>query len=144
MRIRHPKPRNFGLTMFMTRLLGALFLVLSTYNASGYSLIHWIQTRGPNDWLVILPIACLYIITYILLLRVTVRQLRAPGIALTIALLGSIAYALVDAGIIPLQDGGDLLPILLYMFGGLIAIGICWASAWVMLTGQVSVDNLNA
>lgn len=144
MRIRHPKLRNFGLTMFTTRLLGALFLVMSTYNASGYSLIHWIQTRGPNDWLLLLPISCLYIITYILLMRVTIRQLRAPGIALTVALLGSIAYVLVDAGIIPLQDGADLLPILLYMFGGLIAIGICWASAWVMLTGQVSVDNLNA
>lgn len=144
MRIRHPKPRNFGLTMFMTRLLGALFLVLSTYNASGYSLIHWIQTRGPQDWLLLLPIACLYAVAYILVLRVTVRQLRGPGIALSVALLGSIAYVLVDAGIIPLQDGGDLLPILLYMFGGLIAIGICWSSAWVMLTGQVSVDNLNA
>ena len=144
MRIRHPQPRNFGLTMFLTRLFGALFLVLSTYNASGYSLIHWFQTRGPQDWLLLLPITCLYVITYIVLLRITVRHLRGPGIALTVALLGSIAYVLVDAGIIPLEDGNDLMPILLYMFGGLIAIGICWASAWVMLTGQVSIDNLNA
>lgn len=144
MRIRHPRPRNFGLLQFLTRLMGAMFLVMSTYNASGYSLIHWIQTRGPRDWLLLLPIVTLYAIIYILVLRVTVRHLRGPGIALTVALMGSIAYVLVDAGIIPLRDGADLLPIVLYMFGGLIAIGICWASAWVMLTGQVSIDNLNA
>lgn len=144
MRIRRPRPRNFGLTMLTTRLLGALFLVLSTYNASGYSLLHWVGERWWQDWLVQLPILTFYAILYALLLRVTVRQLRAPGIALTVAALGALAYLLVDAGLVPLEDGRDLLPIVLYMFGGLIAVGICWASAWVMLTGQVSVDNLNA
>lgn len=144
MRIRRPRPRNFGFTMFTTRLLGTLFLVMSTYNASGYSLMHWIGERWSQDWLVQLPILCLYAIIYALLMRVVLRQLRPPGIALSVALLGSLAYVLVDAGIVPLEDGHDLLPILLYMLGGLIAIGICWASAWVMLTGQVSVDNLNA
>jgi hypothetical protein len=29
------------------------------------------------------------------------------------------------------------------MFGGLIAVGLCWSSAYVMITGQVSIDNLN-
>lgn len=144
MRIRHPSVRNFGVTMFTTRLLGALFLVMSTYNASGYSLLHWVSERWSQDWTVQLPIITLYVVIYLLLVRVTVRQLRPPGIALTIALLGSLAYFLVDAGIVPLEDGRDLLPILLYMLGGLIAVGLCWASAWVMLTGQVSVDNLNA
>jgi len=143
-RIRRSRPRNFGLSMLTTRLLGALFLVLSTYNASGYSLLHWVGERWSQDWLVQLPILCFYAIVYALLLRVTVRQLRGPGIALTVAALGALAYLLVDVGIVPLEDGADLLPILLYMFGGLIAVGICWASAWVMLTGQVSVDNLNA
>ncbi|QFR32694.1 DUF6524 family protein [Ancylobacter sp. TS-1] len=144
MRIRRPRPRNFGFAMFAVRLFGALFLVLSTYNASGYSLVHWIGERWSQDWLVQLPILCLYVVVYMLLIRVTTRQLRAPGIALTVALLGSLAYLLVDAGVVPLRDMSDLLPIVLYMYGGLIAIGMCWASAWVMLTGQVSVDNLNA
>lgn len=144
MRIRRPRPRNFGLAMFVVRLMGTLFLVMSTYNASGYSLVHWISERWTQDWLVQLPIVCFYVIVYVLLIRVTLRQLRAPGIALTVAFLGSLAYLLVDTGIIPLHDMSDLLPIVLYMYGGLIAIGMCWASAWVMLTGQVSVDNLNA
>lgn len=144
MRIRHPSVRNFGLTMFTTRLLGALFLVMSTYNASGYSLLHWVSERWAQAWTVQLPIITVYVIIYLLLVRVTVRQLRAPGIALTVALLGALAYFLVDVGIVPLEDGRDLLPVLLYMLGGLIAVGLCWASAWVMLTGQVSVDNLNA
>jgi hypothetical protein len=130
--------------MFLTRLLGALFLVLSTYNASGYSLVHWIGESWTRAWLLQLPIVTAYVILYMVLLRVTLRQLRAPGMFLATAFLGALAYVLVDSGALPLKDGRDLLPVLLYMLGGLIAIGICWASAWVMLTGQVSVDNLNA
>lgn len=142
MRITRPRPRNFGLVMFLTRLSGTLFLVLSTYNLSGYSLVHWIEVRWSLDWMLLMPLVAFYIILYFLLLRVTLRALRPWGILFAISFLGSLAYALVDADIVPLRDTQDLATITLYMFGSLMGIGICWASAWVMVTGQVSVDNV--
>jgi len=143
MRIKDRRLRNFGPMMFFTRLFGALFIVFSTYNPTGWSLWHWFEHGWPRDWTLLLPLASLYIVAYVLLILAAFRALRPSGVALVIALLGSIVWLLVDAGIVPLSNGGDLSIILLYMGGGLLAIGVSWASAWVMLTGQVIVDNLS-
>ncbi len=130
--------------MFLTRLLGPLFLVLSTYNPSGGSLWHWTRAAWPEDWLLLLPVILGYLIVYVLALRITYRSLRVPGIGLTIAMIGSVVWVAVYSGLVPLVDGRDLGIILLYMFGGLLAVGLCWSSAYLMITGQVSVNNLTA
>jgi len=143
LRILRGRPRNFGWYMLLTRLFGSLFLVLSTFNPSGWSVWHWTAAAWPAEWMLLLPIILTYLVLYILVLRVTYRSLGFPGIGLTVALMGSAVWALVTAGILPLADGADLGIILLYMFGGLIAVGLCWSSAYVMITGQVSIDNLN-
>ncbi len=142
MRVKDRSFRNFGPLMFLTRLFGVLFIVFSTYNPTGWSLWHWFEHAWPRDWTLLLPLASLYLVAYVLLILAAFRALRPSGVALVTALLGSIAWVLVDAGIVPLNNGGDLSIILLYMGGGLLAIGVSWASAWVMLTGQVIVDNL--
>jgi len=143
LRILRGRPRNFGWSMFLTRLFGSLFLVLSTYNPSGWSLWHWTAVGWPHEWMLLLPLILTYLVVYVLVLRITYRSLRFPGIGLTVALIGSFVWVLVTAGIVPLADAGDLGIIVLYMFGGLLAVGLCWSSAYVMITGQVSVDNLN-
>jgi hypothetical protein len=143
MRVKDRRLRNFGPMMFFTRLSGVLFIVFSTYNPTGWSLWHWFEHNWPRDWTLLLPLASLYLVAYVLLILAALRSLRAGGVLLVIALLGSIVWLLVDAGIVPLSNGGDLSIILLYMGGSLLAIGVSWASAWVMLTGQVIVDNLS-
>jgi hypothetical protein len=134
--------RNFGLLMFLTRLFGVLFIVFSTYNPTGWSLWHWFEHGWPRDWTLLLPLGLLYVVAYVLLTLAAFRALRPSGVALVIAFLGSIVWVLVDAAIVPLNNGGDLAVILLYMSGAVLAIGVSWASAWVMLTGQVIVDDL--
>jgi hypothetical protein len=143
-RIKQPGIRNFGLSMFLTRLFGVTFLLFSTYNASGWSLWHWVAADFASDWMVQLPIIALWVIFYILLIRATFRSLRPSGVALTIAFIGSIVWVLIDAGIVSLEDAGDLVVISLYMTGGVLAVGVTWAGAWVTLTGQVVTDDLTA
>jgi hypothetical protein len=141
-RIQEYNIRNFRPSMLLTRLFGVLFLIFSTYNPTGWSLWHWFEYAWPRDWTLLLPIAVLYAVIYVLVIRASYRSLRPSGIALTIALLGALVWVLVDAGIVPLDTGGDLAVILLYMGGGALAIGMTWNFLWLRLTGQVIVDDL--
>jgi len=134
--------RNFGPSLFFTRLFGVLFVILSTYNPSGWSLWHWFGTGWSRDWTLILPVTVVYLVTYVILVRAAYRSLRPSGIALTIALLGSIVWVLVDADIVPLDNAGDLGIVLLYGAGALLAIGMTWNFLWLRLTGQVIIDDL--
>ena len=142
MRVIDRSFRNFGPLMFLTRVFGVMFIVFSTYNTTGWSLWHWFERDWPRDWTLLLPIALLYLVAYVLLILAAFRALRPSGVALVVAFLGALVWVLIDAGVVPLRDSSDLAVILLYMSGGLLAIGVSWASAWVMLTGQVIVDNL--
>lgn len=138
------RSRNFGAAMFFTRLLGTLFVVTSTYNASGYSLWHWIHRSWSEQWMLIVPVAFVNVVILVLLVRTTLRSLRLAGIALTVALIGSVVWVLADSGIIAIDSPQKIGVIALYMAGGVLAVGVSWAAAWVRLTGQVSVDDLTS
>ena len=136
------KYRRFDVWAFFIRLAAALFVVLSTYNPSGFSFYHWIVDTWPRDWLLQVPILPLYIIAYGLLLRATFRGLRPVGIVLTIALMGTLVWLLLDMDLIRLASIDDFALILLYMLAGLLATGVSWMRLWTRLTGQASYDDL--
>jgi len=140
--LHHLRYRRFDFWAFLIRLFAALFVVFSTYNPSGISYYHWLVAAWPADWLLQVPILPLYVIAYALLVRATFRGLRPIGIVLAIALMGTIAWLLLDLGAIRLASPGDLGLILLYMLAGLLAAGVSWMRVWTRLTGQASYDNL--
>ena len=143
MRLEEYSLRNFRPSMFLTRLFFTLFVVFSTYNSTGWSLWHWFESAWPRDWTLLVPIALLYFVFYFILVRAAYRSLRPSGIALAIALVGSITWVLVDAELVPLDSAGDLGVVLLYMAGGVLAIGMTWNFLWLRLTGQVIIDDLS-
>jgi hypothetical protein len=128
----------------LLRLCGTLFMVLSTYNPTGWSFVHWVRSDFPGQWLLQLPCLTFYALGYILLFRAMFRSLRLGGIGMTVALEGTLVWVLADAGLVTLDSAGDLATVALYMLGGLFAVGMSWIPIWTGLTGQVSVDNLNA
>lgn len=136
------RSRNFGAAMFFARLFGTLFVVTSTYNSSGYSLWHWILRSWPEQWMVILPVAFVQLVILVLLVRTTFRSLRPAGVALTVALMGATIWVLADSGFIAIDSPQKIGVIALYIAGGVLTVGVTWASAWVRLTGQVTVDDL--
>ena len=139
---RQHKYRRFDLWAFLIRLFAALFIVFSTYNPSGISYYHWVVETWPRDWLLQVPIAPLYLVAYGLLLRATFRGLRPIGMVLTVALMATIVWLLLDLNVIRLASAGDLGLILLYMVAGLLAAGVSWMRIWTRLTGQASYDDL--
>ena len=93
--------------------------------------------------MLLLPIAVVYGFVYFFLAQTTVRALHVIGIGLTVAVLGSIVWVLVDIGVLVLSGPGDFATLLLYMFGALLTVGMCWTPIWTLLTGQVAVDAVD-
>lgn len=136
------RARNFGVWMLLTRLFGTFFFVTSTYNPSGWSTWHWIERSWPEHWMLILPVVFVQIVGLVLLARATLRSLSLPGIALLTGLLGAGVWVLSDVGAVDLDNAADIGMIALCMTGIVLSVGVCWAAAWVRLTGQVTVDDL--
>jgi hypothetical protein len=142
-RARPKKLRQFRTISFLIRACATLFLVMSTYNPTGTSYVHWLEASWPEDWLLQSAAAIGYVIVYTLLLRTTVRAMRLTGIALVTALLAAFVWVLLDAGVLSIDGPDDLAIILLYMFGTLLAVGISWMRLYILFFGQVSVDRLD-
>jgi hypothetical protein len=132
----------FGLSGFFLRLAAALFVVFATYNPSGFSYYHWVVRRWASDWPLQLPLLPVLVIAYLLLLRSTFRGLRETGVLLMVALLGALAWLLLDLRLIRISDGADLALVLLYMLAALLGIGVSWMWVWTRITGQVNYDDL--
>lgn len=135
--------RTFSPSAVAVRLCAVMFVVLSTYNPSGASYVHWLQDRWPEDWMLLLPVAVVYGFVYFFLAQTTVRALHAIGIGLTIAVLGSLVWVLVDVGVLALSGFGDVATLALYMVGALLTVGMSWTPIWTLLTGQVTVDAVD-
>lgn len=141
--VRPPILRTFSVSAIAVRLCVALFVVLSTYNPSGASYLHWLQERWPEDWMLLVPIAVVYGFVYFFLAQTTIRALHLVGIGLTIAVLGAIVWVLLDLGVLVISGLGDIATLLLYMFGVLLTVGMSWTPIWTLLTGQVTVDAID-
>ena len=141
--VRPPILRTFSPSAVAVRLCVALFAVLSTYNPSGASYVHWLLDRWPQDWMLLVPVAVVYGFVYYFLARTTLRALRLVGIGLTIAVLGSIVWVLLDLGVLVISGPGDVATLILYMFGALLAVGMSWMPIWTLLTGQVPVETID-
>jgi hypothetical protein len=141
--VQPPIPRTFGPSAAAARLCVALFAVLSTYNPSGASYVHWLLDRWPQDWMLQVPVAVVYGFIYYFLIRAALRALRPAGIGLTIAVLGSIVWVLLDLGALVISGPGDVATLILYMFGALLAVGMSWMRIWTLLTGQVPVETID-
>lgn len=143
MRVKPKKLRSFTLTSFLIRLTATLFVVLSTYNPSGHSYVHWLATRWPEDWLLQGAAGILYGLAYYLFFMTTLRSIHVTGIVLMIALLASVVWVMLDFGLISLTGVGDFATIALYIFGTVLGIGMAWTPIYTFLSGQVTVDMLD-
>ena len=135
--------RTFGPSAVALRLCVALFAVLSTYNPSGASYVHWLLDRWPQDWMLLVPVAVIYGFVYYILIRSTLRALRLAGIGLTLALLGTIVWVVLDLGVLVISGPGDVATLILYMLGALLAVGMSWMPILTLLTGQVPYEAID-
>ena len=70
-------PESFGIQGFVIRWIMAMFLVLATFNPSGYSYFHWITDLDDGDWVLKLLIGVVLVILYATFGLATQRSLAA-------------------------------------------------------------------
>lgn len=133
----------FGLIDFLWRLLGALILVLVTFNPSGFSYLHWLREAFSGEGL-----HALHFLAGVILLAgwsifvvATSRSLGFLGTLLGVALIGTAIWSLVEMGVLRVGSATAVTWLVLVATGILLAVGLSWSHVWRRLSGQLEVDE---
>lgn len=124
---------------FLFRWLGALVLVLGTYNPTEYNFVAWVTddvTRGEQLPLKLL-IGALMIIGYVIYFRATFESIGYIGIGLALLFFAGIIWLLFDYGILDLGEYQTFSWVGLFILATIMAIGISWSFIRRKLSGQV-------
>ena len=135
--------RELDLPGFLARLVGTSVLVLTTYNPSGWSFVHWVKgdfaisELGPEHFVA----GVVLVIGWIVLLTATFRSIGLLGLILGAALFGGLVWLLIDIGVFSIDSTSELTWIILIVISIVLAIGLSWSHVWRRLTGQFEVDD---
>ena len=124
---------------FLFRWMGALVLVLGTYNPTPYNFLTWVTddaSRGEQLPLKLL-IAAVLIIGYVIYFRATFESIGFIGIGLAMLFFAGIIWLLLDYGILNVDEYSTIAWIALFVLATIMAIGISWSFIRRMLSGQV-------
>ncbi len=145
MKQNNKSSRGLGLAGFLVRLVGALALVLVTYNPSGHSAWHWVSSAisqsefGPVELILIAVLLIGWAVYWI----ASWRALGALGVVLVAVLLGGLVWLLVDIGWISTESDSAITWIMLVTIAIMLAIGVSWSHIWRRMTGQYNVEDIN-
>lgn len=135
---------TFSMGEFLARWLGALALVLVTFNPTSYSYISWLVDNWPGDNLPLKALAgVLLLIVYIIYLRATWRSIGPLGLLLAGLLFGAIGWVLIDYGWLDPTRATLMTWVILVVIATILAIGMSWSHVRRRLTGQVDVDEVD-
>src|SRR5712692_9852739 len=104
---------SFGIQRFVTRWLAAMFLVLATYNPSGYSYYHWVSELDIGNWILKLLVGVVLAILYATFGLATQRSLGRLGIAAWLLFFAVATWMMIDLGLIRIASSGTVVTILL-------------------------------
>ncbi len=126
------------------RFLFALLLVLFSYNPSGYSYAHWLVNTiaEPTPWLALGGIVL--VIAWVIYIRATLRSLGPIGLSLAAVFIGVVIWALVDLGLISLDNTSAFVWLLEFFIAGVLTIGMSWSHIRRRMSGQSDVDDVDA
>ena len=130
---------------FVLRFVGALALVLVTFNPSGQSAYHWISEAiaqsafGPLH----LILVAILLIGWVVFWIASWRALGALGFILAAVLLGAIIWLLIDIGLLKAESVSAVTWIVLVAIAMVLAIGVSWSHIWRRLTGQFNVEDVD-
>lgn len=135
--------REFSALSFLWRLLFAQFLVLATYNPSGYSVFHWIRADLGSDGIGAIHffVAILLLAGWSMLWIATWRSLDTFGVVIAALAIGILVWLLIDLGILRADSATALSWLVLVGVATLLAIGLSWSHVWRRITGQYEVDT---
>src|SRR4029077_20337237 len=133
---------SFGIQRFITRWLAAMFLVLATYNPSGYSYYHWVSELDIGDWILKLLVGVVLVILYATFGLATQRSLGRLGIAAWLLFFAIATWTMIDLGLLRIAGAGTMAMIVLVNLANVLAVGVSWSYLRARLSGQADSNNV--
>lgn len=134
-------PRNdFNAGSFFLRLLFAFVLVFVTYNPSGYSWVHWLQSDSAMVYKAASGVVLL--IGWVIYLRATWNSLGAIGTLLAAAFFGIMIWLFIEWGFFALDNTAVIQWVVEFVVVGVLAVGMSWSHIRRMLSGQYDTDEI--
>jgi hypothetical protein len=135
---------EFDLGAFLLRLVFAVALVLLTFNPTGHSYYHWLVDGFPSvqPFEAVAGIALLS--GWIFFVRSTLAAMGALGIVLMLALFGAIVWWVVSMGWLDVNNRSAMAWVVLLTLGLMLGIGMSWGHIRRRISGQASVDRVDA
>lgn len=126
---------------FFFRWIGAIALVLGTYNPSEFCFIAWMQRATTYELPFVILTGVFLAIGYMIVLRATMRSLGSVGVALLAVFFAAAIWSLVNLGLIDLHQHSAILYLALISIATILAIGMSWSFIRAGLSGQVDVNE---
>jgi hypothetical protein len=124
----------------LIRLIGALAVVLLSYNPTGYSFYHWALHDFASITAVKAFSGALLLVGWVVCIRTAFVSLGAIGLILCALVLGTLIWVLTDYRILDPDSPSLLSWIYLIVIGIILGIGLSWSLLRARVTGQVEVD----
>jgi hypothetical protein len=139
-----PAMKEFSFTGVLWRMGFALALVFVTFNPSGHSYLHWVlgdlQAGRPAKAIVGLALLC----AWIFFVRSANAALGTLGFGLIAAFFAAVVWWMASRGWVTIGSGATLAWVALTILGLVLGIGMSWALIRQRVSGQASVDRIDA
>jgi hypothetical protein len=135
---------EFNLTSVALRIAFSLALVFLTFNPSGHSYFHWLAANlSPLQPLVVIA-GIVLLGAWMFFVRATFTSMGTVGVVLLLALFAAIVWWMVSQGWLSMANRSAMAWVVLACLGLLLGIGMSWAHIRARITGQSSVDRVDA
>ena len=131
---------QFTFASFMMRYVIAVILVFVTYNPSGYSWVHWLNSDAAMVYKVATGIVLL--IGWVMYLRATWNSLGAIGTLLAAAVFGVMIWLMMEWGLLALDNSSIMLWVGEFVLSGVLAVGMSWSHIRRKVSGQYDTDEI--
>jgi Family of unknown function (DUF6524) len=126
---------------FLLRLLGAIALILVTYNPEGRSYYHWMAADHWHFTPLKAFVGVCVLAGWVILLRATMESLGALGVVLAAAFFGTLIWLVVSWAHLEPRTSKGLAYLILLGLAGVLSTGSVWSIWRRRMTGQVDVDE---
>lgn len=128
---------------YLIRWLCAFVLLVLTFNPTSFNYINWAQTAYSGQLPIVVLPGLLLLVGYIIYLRATLRSIGVFGMALILAITGTLIWVLVDWNILSLSNQGLMTWIALFALSLVLGIGLSWSHVRRALSGQSDMDDMD-
>ena len=143
-RVASSSSTEFRTTGVLVRIAFSLALVFLTFNPTGLSYYHWLASHlSPIDPLVVIA-GIVLLGAWLFFVRATFSSMGPVGVALLLALFASIVWWVVSQGWLSVENRSAMSWVVLTCLGLLLGIGMSWAHLRARISGQASVDRVDA